>query len=227
MIVWRGLGQRLESHKQLNTRSWTAVSKHIAEQKSNYDKCYAAYCGEYQSHQETRTALNQTRNFNQEIQKAIAREQEGHQYTRTELELLRHKLDEERVINENLKGTNEKLHEGMNEHERINNELHNLTDAMEKDNRAMRATIDQLQKEPRKVDEDGVDEDGVDVIGWSEAQEVISVCSPTLQTKVTNLEAEKEALKAEKEALEKQLQEAKDALMASQLSRKGNKRRKH
>ena len=135
------------------------------------------------------------------------------------MELLKYKLGEEREVKENLEGTNEKLREGMNEHERINNELHSLMKAMEKDNQAMRATIDQLQKEPGKADEDGVD-----VIGWSEVQEVIS---PTLQTKVTTLQTKVTTLEAENEALKKQLQEAKDALMASQLSRsKGNKRRR-
>ena len=43
-----------------------------------------------------------------------------------------------------------------------------------------------------------MDKDSVDIIGWSKAQEVISVCS---LIKVINLKAEKEALKVEKKVL--------------------------
>ena len=53
--------------------------------------------------------------------------------------------------------------------------MHSLIKAMEKDNQALRAIINQLQKEPEKVDKNSVN-----VIDWNKAQEVIFICSLTL-----------------------------------------------
>ncbi|OCK74565.1 hypothetical protein K432DRAFT_409755 [Lepidopterella palustris CBS 459.81] len=184
------------------SRAFNPVAAYLETTKENYEQCYAAYANEYRTHQ-------QTRNLHQDTRNALVREQEGHQYTRTELGLLKQELDKERKVKEDLEQKNAALCENLSESERINNGFHDLTAAMEEqkqilenENQAMKAMISRLQKEPGMADTDIMD----GIIDWKEAQ----AAERALQAKVETLELENEDLK-------KQLQEAADSIVASEI----------
>ncbi|KAF2181276.1 hypothetical protein K469DRAFT_692147 [Zopfia rhizophila CBS 207.26] len=208
----RSITERVASLHQQTATAFNPLPEHIAQKNDQLDQLYQAYYGEYRRSQELRCGNQQLQDHIESMRNSLLREQEHDQYTRTELALLRHTLEEEQGNKAALEERNTELCDIVTRHESTNKELQRLVEvmeehktALERDNQALNATTKQHHKEPERTDTEGMD-----VTSCQEVDEGINFGGMSLEDRVKVLEAEKGAL-------EKNLQEANDATAACKM----------